>query len=108
MEAEIARDKLLLIINAREERLQKYASQETAKQSYIDNENKLIGELTDIYNELKQLQFLSIWEFLETKINTLCQVDPQIGLVQIILPVSCIGKNMALIDLNPFVSYERI
>jgi hypothetical protein len=108
MDAEIALDKLLLIINAREESLQSYASQETAKQSYIDIENKLICELTDIYNELNQLQFLSIWENLESEISALSLLDPQVGSVQIIIPVSCNGNKMALINLNSFVNHERI
>ena len=108
MEAEIARDKLLLIINAREEKLQKYACQPTAKQVYIDNENKLIRELTDIYNSLNQLQFLSIWENLESEISAISLLDPQIGLVQIIMPISCKANKMALINLNPFSSHERI
>jgi len=108
MDTEIALEKLLLIINTREESLLKYASQETAKQSYIDNENKLIRELTDIYNALNQLQFLSIWENLESAISAISLLDPQIGLVQIIMPISCKANKMALINLNPFSSHERI
>jgi hypothetical protein len=108
MDTEIALEKLLLIINTREESLQRYASQETAKQSYIDNENKLIRELTDIYNALNQLQFLSIWENLESEISAISLLDPQIGLVQILMPISCKANKMALINLNPFSSHERI
>lgn len=108
MDAEIARDRLLLIINAREENLRKYAGQPTAKQGYIDNENSLIRELTDIYNRLNQFQFLSIWENLESEINEICLLDSQIGSVQILIPIACNGKFMAQINLNPFVKHERI
>lgn len=108
MNAEITLNNFLRIINSKEAGLRKYATLANSNQTYIDIENEQLKGLTQTYNVFNGFKFLNTWNHIENEIKTITGSDPQIGFINIILPVSTRGKYSARIDLSNLTKDERV
>lgn len=100
MKAETALHDLLSIITQAETDLKRYIQLPTAQEAYINNENLHIQRLTEIYNSIEKIENLNFWEEVESKIQWLCNLDPEIGTIQFKIQVAKHGKSMAMIDFD--------
>ncbi len=108
MNAELTLNNFLRVINSKEDRLRKYVTLPNSNQTYIDMENEQLKSLTHTYNVFNKFKFLSTWHHLENEIKTITDTDPQIGFIQIILPLSTKGKFTAQINLCNPTKDERV
>ncbi|MBI5538936.1 MAG: hypothetical protein HY951_02685 [Bacteroidia bacterium] len=83
--------------------LRRYVQKEGASDIYIQKQNELILELTNLYNRLSGLKYLETWESLERRIERLELIDPQLTAHTIVLHTKpSKGYNYSFIEINPF------
>jgi hypothetical protein len=83
--------------------LRRYVQKEGASEIYIQKQNELILDLTNLYNRLSGLKYLETWESIEKRIEKLEVMDPHLNAHTIVLHTKP-GKNYnySFIDINPF------
>ena len=108
MNAEQTLNNFLRTIYSKEAGLRKYVTLPNSNQNYIDRENEQIKSLTQTYNVFNGFKFLNTWNHIENEIKTITDSDPQIGFININLPISTKGKFTARIDLSNLLKDERV
>lgn len=79
-----------------------YAKKKEANQLYIDNQNKLIGDLINVYNYFEPLQdFEPIFNSI-SKMQSISNIPEEIGLISISYRIRPKGDIPFLITLNSF------
>ena len=85
--------------------LRHYVMKEKTNDLYIQKQNELIFELTNLYNRLCNMKYLETWEDIERRMEKLEAIDPQLNAHTIVLHTKPGNKyNYSFIELNPFQS----
>jgi hypothetical protein len=93
-----------IIINL-SEGLRMYAKKDNASEIFVQKQNELILELTNLYNRLAGLKYLEIWEDIEIRMNQLESLDPELSAHTIVLHTKPSNNcNYSFIEINPFKS----
>lgn len=83
--------------------LKRYVKKEGANDNYIQKQNELIFELTNLYNKLLSLKYLETWESIEKKIEEFENKDPQLNAHTIVIHTKPGNNfNYSYIEINPF------
>jgi hypothetical protein len=75
-----------IILRLRTE-LEHYAQKEDARQAYVDKQNRLINDLSEIYTEFEELEYYGLWAEIEDRMKYFEDIDPEINAHNILFQV---------------------
>ena len=70
-----------IILRLRTE-LEHYAQKEDARQAYVDKQNRLINDLSEIYTEFEELEYYGLWAKIEDRMKYFEDIDPEINIMK--------------------------
>jgi len=91
------------IINQMASDLMRYVHRENASELYVQKQNEIILELTNLFNKLSSMRYLELWTDIENRIEYLEKVDPELNAHTIVIHTKPSNNcNYSFIEFNPF------